>query len=208
MNGDPGIICYQHRKNESKVFSFVFSDVCKICEADLTEEELFIPPFRIPYPFRCACREPNAIVIKPTEGDFLNNYANSSNLHIGITDSKGNVYEYDYSGISQNNGDSWSQCFPIKIFNSKSSCLPSEWDKTLDNMQMQKCWSAERYNEESYNCYSFVLSFLKALDLQELHPYIQNKTTFCEYFVAPQTCIAAKYISLYRQLQNEGYIVQ
>ncbi|XP_054708549.1 MKRN2 opposite strand protein-like isoform X3 [Uloborus diversus] len=102
---------------------------------------------QIPYPFRCACREPNAIVIKPTEGDFLNNYANSSNLHIGITDSKGNVYEYDYSGISQNNGDSWSQCFPIKIFNSKSSCLPSEWDKTLDNMQMQKCWSAESLDQ-------------------------------------------------------------
>ncbi|GFR00883.1 MKRN2 opposite strand protein [Trichonephila clavata] len=60
---------------------------------------LIIPPFRIPYPFRDAAKEPNSIVIKPTYGDFLNNYRNSSDLHIGVTDSTGFIYEYDVNGV-------------------------------------------------------------------------------------------------------------
>ena len=42
---------------------------------------------------------PCSIVIKPTKGDFLNDYQNKHNLHIGITNSKGFVIEYDSQGI-------------------------------------------------------------------------------------------------------------
>lgn len=71
MNLDPGIICYQHCHAKKKVFSFVFHEICDLCHLDISNAELRIPPFRIPYPFKDASQEFNSIVIKPTIGDFL-----------------------------------------------------------------------------------------------------------------------------------------
>ena len=42
---------------------------------------------------------PCSIVIKPTKGDFLHDYQNRNNLHIGLTNSKGFVVEYDSQGL-------------------------------------------------------------------------------------------------------------
>ena len=42
---------------------------------------------------------PCCIVIKPTKGDFLHDYQNRNNLHIGLTNSKGFVVEYDSQGL-------------------------------------------------------------------------------------------------------------
>lgn len=71
MDNDPGIICFQHCQKKEKVFAFKFPDTCNFCQKDLSNTELRIPPFRIPYPFRDASTEPNILVIKPTFGDFL-----------------------------------------------------------------------------------------------------------------------------------------
>ena len=57
--------------------------------------------------YRCANRiffsraqdHPCCIVIKPTKGDFLHDYQNRNNLHIGLTNSKGFVVEYDSQGL-------------------------------------------------------------------------------------------------------------
>ena len=42
-----------------------------------------------------ASDHPCSVVIKPTKGDFLVDYQNRNNLHIGVTNSKGLVIEYD-----------------------------------------------------------------------------------------------------------------
>lgn len=68
--------------------------------------------------------------------------------------------------------------------------------------------SLSRYNSESHNCYSFVLTFLRSLQQQELKPYLKDKTIFCEHFVSSQARIAAKYISLYRQVKTQNIVIQ
>ncbi|KFM77511.1 hypothetical protein X975_18852, partial [Stegodyphus mimosarum] len=199
MSDDPGILCFQHCQKNKKVFSFVLPGVCNFCKEDLANSELRVPPFRIPYPFCNAKRMPNTIVIKPSNGDFLNNYVNSSSLHIGVTDSLGNVFEYDSHGLNKSNGENWEQCLCIEIL--QRDHLRSYWDKVLNEVFQQECWTPDRYNAEDHNCYSFVLTFLKSLQIHELYPYIVDKTTFCQHFVAPQARVAAKYISLFRQLK-------
>ncbi|GIX96731.1 MKRN2 opposite strand protein [Caerostris darwini] len=205
---DPGIICFQHCQKKEKVFCFKFPDVCNFCNAQLSNVELRIPPFRIPYPFRDATKEFNCIVIKPTHGDFLNNYKNSSDLHIGVTDSAGYIYEYDVNGITKSKTQAWYQCLPIKVMDKMNSPLKIYWDEILHNVFDQNFWTIERYDSEEHNCYSFVLAFLRSLHLQELDPYLYNKTIFCQQFVSPQARIAAKYISLYRQLKVQNVIAQ
>ncbi|GFS86401.1 MKRN2 opposite strand protein [Trichonephila clavipes] len=205
---DPGIICYQHCRKKEKVFSFNLPDICNFCNAELSSTELRIPPFRIPYPFRDATKEPNSIVIKPTYGDFLNNYRNSSDLHIGVTDSTGFIYEYDDNGVVKSKNQTWFQCLPIKVIDRMNSSLKQYWDKILYSVFIQNSWTADRYDSEKHNCYSFVLTFLKSLNLQELCPYLRDKTIFCQQFVSPQARVAAKYICLFRQLKDQNIVIQ
>lgn len=66
-----------------------------------------------------------------------------------------------------------------------------------------------RYNEAEFNCYTFVLSFLRSLRYGRLSEAADNRTEFCEKFIIPRTTAAGKYISLFRKLrqsQNQCYV--
>lgn len=208
MYGDPGILCFQHCRKDAKIFCFELPSHCVLCKGDLHKTELRIPPFRVPYPFCRAVNKPNAVVIKPTCGDFLHNYQNSSDLHIGVTDSKGRVYEYDVDGIIVSNGKEWNECLSVQVCKKTDAVWREYWDYTLNIVYQQDEWTAKKYNTADHNCYSFVLVFLRTLQLPELKPCLVDKTQFCKDFVVPHTRVAGKYISLYRQLQKDGIKVQ
>lgn len=65
-----------------------------------------------------------------------------------------------------------------------------------------------RYNEETFNCYTFVLTFLRNLRYGNLSKAAACRTTFCENFIVPRTTAAGKYISLYRKLSDMGCYIQ
>lgn len=71
MSAEPKIICFQHCDPHTRVFTFSLPDYCPICTLPLASANLPIPPFEIPYPFSKANSCPSSIIIKPTEGDFL-----------------------------------------------------------------------------------------------------------------------------------------
>ena len=68
-------------------------------------------------------------------------------------------------------------------------------------MILFKCY---RYNEETFNCYTFVLTFLRNLCYGNLSKAATSRTVFCENFIVPRTTAAGKYISLYRKLSDMG----
>jgi len=68
-------------------------------------------------------------------------------------------------------------------------------------MILSKCY---RYNEETFNCYTFVLTFLRNLCYGNLSKAATSRTMFCENFIVPRTTAAGKYISLYRKLSDMG----
>lgn len=75
-----------------------------------------------------------------------------------------------------------------------------------------------RYSEDSNNCFDFVLRFLQ-LFLRTFITEIQgasqivawdtitNKERFCSAWVLPQTRRADRYISIYRQLLCDGFVI-
>ena len=106
------ILCFQHC--DSKAFCIDrLPDKCPMCGAALADSHLKLPPFRVPNPFtslhcsgdktavavssRGASRAQCKVVIRPSfgTGDFLHDYNSKGNLHIGVTDSRGDVFEYD-----------------------------------------------------------------------------------------------------------------
>ena len=79
---------------------------------------------------------------------------------------------------------------------------------TKPNLNNSNFFSHFRYDEERHNCFDFVLDFLQSCDIQELMSVVQNKLTFCQDLVIKHTHRAAAYISLYRNIQQNGFSVQ
>ncbi|XP_068239826.1 MKRN2 opposite strand protein [Palaemon carinicauda] len=208
MNLDPGIVCYQHC--QGRLFAFSLPAACPLCRANLETEPLKIPPFRIPYPFVRASQSPCALVIKPTKGDFLHEYKSTHDLHIGVTDSEGRVFEYEQEGLHSDYTSSWSQCLAIPIISDSSNRLDpvwqEYWDFTLNTLAKDPAWCEDRYDETSFNCYSFVVEFLQRLAPPGLEVKTLSKTSLCSQLLLPYTIPAAKYISLYRSLLKEKVV--
>lgn len=77
-------------------------------------------------------------------------------------DSEGNIYEYDKDGVQFGQKNcSWDQCLAIPVTKEKSQMWKDYWDHTLAVLSTTDQWTAERYDEENNNCYSFVITFLK-----------------------------------------------
>lgn len=209
MNQDPGVLCFQHCKH--KVFGFNLPDSCPICSKDLNTEPLQLPPFRIPYPFVRASQNPCSLVIKPTRGDFLHDYRNTADLHIGITNSESIVYEYDHEGLHTDYTSSWSQCLAVPIIHDHRGELDpvwrEYWDFTLHTTARQEQWTEERYDEHNFNCYSFILDFLSALRPPKLSMVDLTATSVCSQLIVPYTSTAAKYISLYRKIVKHNFFI-
>uniref|UniRef100_T1JLW0 MKRN2 opposite strand protein n=1 Tax=Strigamia maritima TaxID=126957 RepID=T1JLW0_STRMM len=206
MAEDEGaILCFQHCESKKRIFCFKFPAICPICGCDLLSltTNLIMPPFRVPYPFSDASKMSCCVVIKPTTGNFLFTYHNSCNLHIGVTDSQGVVYEYKKEGIVHTDTHTWAQCIAVDIISKYDPEWKRIWDLHLRKLSSQLIWSSLEYNEETHNCYSFVLTFLRLLQLPYLFQYLSDRTFFCQKFILPRTLTAAKYITLFRKILNE-----
>ena len=220
---DPGIICFQHCKN--KVFSIKLLAKCPECQMELNSDDAYkMMPFRLPYPFIIPHQYPCSIILRPTHGDFLNDYFNAMNLHIGLTTSQGCIMEFDQSGLhktfSNQSGDGgggdtsrWSQSLVVETV---PEAWYEHWDDVLREMNelgsnndptVINKWTSTAYHEDSFNCYTFVLDFLQRLNYGTLSAAAQNRTTFCERYIVPRTTAAGKYISLYRKIRDHGFYI-
>ncbi|XP_017047523.1 MKRN2 opposite strand protein [Drosophila ficusphila] len=229
ITSDPGILCFHHCN--VKVFCFTLPHTCPHCSAPLDadadedatananasvdpsgEPERGGPrllPFRLPYPFVRATQHPCAIVLRPSTGDFLNDYSNATDLHIAVTTSGGDIVEFDRFGLRrhrrEDNPAEWRQSLLV-------GDVPEPWHDFWDEVLQQICaqsvrWSIASYTEESHNCYAFVLAFLQALGHAHLSEAARSKTAFCEQCIVPRTTTAGKYISLYRKIRRSGVYV-
>uniref|UniRef100_A0A915JFZ7 MKRN2 opposite strand protein-like C-terminal domain-containing protein n=1 Tax=Romanomermis culicivorax TaxID=13658 RepID=A0A915JFZ7_ROMCU len=93
----------------------------------------------------------------------LSSFWRSSDLHIGISDSKGDIFSYSKFGLISDYQVDWKSC--ILIFKSSDFGIRNvDWDHILEFLvDSPLIWSAERYNESSYNCLDFVLTFVRIL---------------------------------------------
>jgi len=202
MEFDPGVICFNHCG--SKTFCFEIPERCPSCHDPLSTNSSLMP-VRVPYPFVRASQNTCAVIIKPTHGNFLHGYNLSDDLHIGVTSSKGTVYEYDRNGLHSDQTESWNQC--LVVHQTVGEEWELQWDEVLQQITEKDCWTSHRYNEEVFNCYTFVLCFLKCLKNGLLSEAASSKTLFCELFVSPRVAASFKYINLYRQLKDCGFYV-
>ncbi|KAK2705382.1 hypothetical protein QYM36_017427 [Artemia franciscana] len=139
-----------------------------------------------------------SVTLKPTDGLFLRDYKNGSDLHIGITNSKGEIFEFDSRGVST--GACWKQFLNIQI---PVSTKKEEWDLILEKTSEK--FKHERYDDSLMNCFSFVTSSLASIE--EIAEFCKDKAVFSEKFLTESTKRAAKYISVYRHIEKYGFYI-
>ena len=79
------------------------------------------------------------MVIKPAgKKNFLHDYQNRSHLHIGLTNSKGFVVEYDSQGIHRDKTLEWKNCIALSLHGAIDRDVrddpdwPDYWDMCLE----------------------------------------------------------------------------
>lgn len=121
-------------------------------------------------------------------------------LHIGVTTSSGIIVEFDQCGLRRHSNPLWEQCL---LLGQVPISWREHWDLTLLRVCKQNCWNQQSYDEKLFNCYTFVLTFLKELEYDQMSIAAKCRNIFCEEFIVPRTTIAGKYISLYRKLKKD-----
>ncbi|XP_074105731.1 MKRN2 opposite strand protein-like [Cotesia typhae] len=192
---DYDILCFKHCNSQS-IFCKAIPEKCPICQVKI--KNLLTEPFVLPYCCTKATNNPASIVLKPSVGTFCNDYTITKDMHIGVVDSQCQLYEYDHRGIIHNNFNDWTDC--IVINNLIPESWYSHWDKILSNIVINPVWSASNYNSENFNCYNFIIEFLKLLNYGNLK-FIDKEHVFNEFFL-PKLRYTLKYIYIYRKLKN------
>ncbi|KAK2177740.1 hypothetical protein NP493_582g02029 [Ridgeia piscesae] len=206
MANDP-IMCFHHCQTDASLLCLSLPPVCPLCEGEVYTTPMKVPPFRLPSPFLHSTEAPYCVVLRPTHGTFLEDYSNAANLHVGVTNSRGAVYDYNEKGVNRSL-EGWDQCVCVPVLQQYDEKCIALWDQKLEQHSAYNTWHPERYSQTDNNCYDFVLGFLRLLELQDTIPAIASRPEFCDQFIVPKTTEAARYISLYRKLRQEYVTVQ
>ena len=143
------------------------------------------------------------VLLMPTNGDFNPWLVFSSkknkesfeqsdigDLHIGISNSKSDVYDFDYNGLKKNS-NIWFQIpsviirlekfFQIDLtsreingarnnLNFRSQEFASKWDLALEEKLLDhKKWNKNNYQEDNFNCFNFIIEHLLEFEFFGFH---------------------------------------
>ncbi|KAL6258661.1 hypothetical protein P5V15_010614 [Pogonomyrmex californicus] len=196
MNNDPGIICFRHCPTKS-VFCRRIPAICPVCISQI--QNFVVDPFRVPYPFVNAVHTSSSVIIRPSQGNFLDDYnVTRDDLHVGIVNSSGDIVEFDKKGLIVNDVANWTNCVALEVV---PAAWTNRWDETLSLILKDLKWRSSNYNTISLNCFDFVLEFFNNLGYTDLR--FANKEDLCERLILSKLQNAIRYISVYRALKAQ-----
>nr|XP_006206937.1 MKRN2 opposite strand protein [Vicugna pacos] len=200
--GQP-IIKFNHC--QKSIYSFSVPRCCPLCQRDVGARKLEEAPVSIANPFTNGHREKCSFLLRPTQGTFLREYDGRSDLHVGITNMNGAVYNYTVHGVQRDEAG-WEQSVSIPLLQPGMFGLMDQWDKYLEDFSCAGAWLPHRYEEDQHNCYSYALTFINCVLAAEGQEPL-DKDQFTEMFVVPRTRKASKYITLHRVIEERGFYV-
>ncbi|XP_007517202.2 MKRN2 opposite strand protein [Erinaceus europaeus] len=203
MHEEAGQSLVQFRHCGRDIYCFCVPRCCPLCQQDLGSRKLEEAPVSLSSPFSNGHREPCAFVLRPTYGTFLREYDGRSDLHVGVTNTRGLVYNYTELGVRQEL-EGWEQSVSVPLLQPSMLALRDQWDRYLDDFSASGTWLPHRYHEETHNCATFALAFINCILATEGWGQL-DKGSFTERFLLPRTRRASKYIVLHRAIEEKGF---
>ncbi|KAG1962683.1 MKRN2 opposite strand protein [Pimephales promelas] len=193
---------------EKDIFCFFVPDQCPECGMSFSGKRLEEAPVSVPNPFSNGHKVPCAFLVASAEHSVLRDFDGRSDLHTGITNTKGIVYNYTRAGV-QREQEGWERCVCVPLVQPDMFSLINQWDQYLEKFSSHQMWDPmwHSFNEETHNCYSFTLTFINCVLAAQSKPGL-SKDGFTHTFVLPRIRRASKYMTLCREIsQNHFYIV-
>ncbi|MBN3282271.1 MKROS protein, partial [Polyodon spathula] len=200
-----GVIKFRHCGKD--IYCFSVPECCPVCRESLSSRtrRLEEAPVSIPNPFMNGQKVTSSFLVKPTKGTFLREYDGSSDLHVGITSTKGVVYNYSEAGVCRDQ-HGWEQSVSIPLVQPDMYSLINQWDHYLEQFSSTDMWDPQRYEEHEHNCYTYALTFINCLLATQGKRQL-TKTVFTEKFVLPRTRRASRYITLYQEISHKSFYI-
>ncbi|XP_062977314.1 MKRN2 opposite strand protein [Elgaria multicarinata webbii] len=203
LDSEQSLIKISHCKKD--IFGFFVPKHCPFCGQNLSYRRLDEAPVSIPNPFVNGHRQRWSFLLKPTAGTFLRGYDGSSDLHVGITNTNGLVYNYNAAGVNVAEYG-WEQCVSVPLVQPDMYGLLYLWDTYLEQFSAAEIWLPHRYEEHMHNCYTYALTFINCV-LSAQKKQQMNRSEFTEKFLIPRTKKASKYITIYKEICKNGFCV-
>lgn len=206
MHQDEGnLIALRHECLCNKVILLMnLSPVCPNCGDTLTSANIENAD-QVPSPFVDAKLVTCCILVKPTHGTFIKDYIDGCDLHIAAIDTQGFIHEFNSAGAMKRNVheiDDWNACIAIKLGESEDEKWKERWDRGLQSTMSRDHWTKDNYDETNFNCFDFIVSFLRSIDLR-----VVSKTHFTQEYLLERIQSLKLYVSWYRRVAENGFHV-
>lgn len=181
------IKCFQHCKDSEKYLCFDLPEKCPACFSSLMDSKIKfkVPPFVVPKPLNITNTQfkllpPNSLLLQPTDCDYekLISEPDLGDLHIGITNSDSDVFDFNSNGLNKNSHN-WIETPSIVIdiyncaarklnqeeifsYSNDELSIDSKWNDLLDRnwKRRKEIWNRAFYDENNFNCLDFIINFL------------------------------------------------
>ncbi|KAF7693208.1 MKRN2 opposite strand, tandem duplicate 1 [Silurus meridionalis] len=182
-------------------------NVCPACHDHLILR-ILDAPVALPSPFTNGHQTHCSFLIGATEGPWCLNEWSETELHVGLSDSTGLVYNYTLSGV-QRDEHGWEQCVSIQLVPPYREDLKQLWDKELSHFSSLPAWTPERFHEErefGSCCYGFTLTFINHMrSLDSKAPLSRNE--FTSAYILSRMKHASMYIRVYEEISQNGFYI-
>ncbi|KAM4613383.1 MKRN2 opposite strand protein [Polymixia lowei] len=202
---DRSVIRWSHCQKEMLCFSL--PEACPACGEEVKGSRLEEAPVILPPPFSNGHKTSCCLLVAPALDSTSRDFDGTSDLHTGISDTTGMVYNYTRSGVRRDQSG-WERCVSIPLVRPDMLNLQAEWNRYLVQFSGSPMWDPiwQRFDEESHNCLSFCLCFLNGVLALQSRPAL-TRDQLTETFILPRIKRASRYTSLCQLLTKEVYLL-
>ncbi|XP_029906887.1 MKRN2 opposite strand, tandem duplicate 1 [Myripristis murdjan] len=165
-------------------------------------------PLALPVPFTDGHSATCCLLVAAQQGAAAFSELSDSELHVGVSNSKGVVFSYTESGV-QRQQCGWEQSIAVPLVapGNQSVSFRRRWDVLLEEFTCQDTWTPHRFEEQrefGSCCYGFALGFINQLLRSQGRQPI-SRERFTAQFLLPRIRTASRYLSICQHISRDGY---
>ncbi|XP_029990052.1 MKRN2 opposite strand protein-like [Sphaeramia orbicularis] len=190
---------------QKQIFCFSVPDECPNCGEELKGRRLTEAPVSLPSPLSNGHKSCCCLLLAPSSTNDTRDFDGTSELHTGISDTKGVVYNYTRSGVRRDESG-WESCVSIPLVRPDMFHLLAQWDQYLERFSDGPMWDPawHRFDDDTHNCFSFCLQFINGVLAAEGRSSM-SRDAFTHTFILPRMRRVSKYTTLYQHIKKEKY---
>ncbi|XP_067361497.1 MKRN2 opposite strand protein isoform X1 [Channa argus] len=199
------VIRFSHCQKE--IFCFCLPEQCPCCGEELRGSRLQEAPVSIPSPLTNGHKTSCCLLVTPAHDNEDRDFDGTSDLHTGISNTKGVVYNYTPGGVCRDQ-TRWERCISVPLVRPDMFHLLAQWDQYLDRFSDGPMWDPawHRFDEDHHNCFSFCLGFINGVLAVEGRSPL-SRDSFAHTFILPRMRRVSKYTTLHQHIQRHQYYV-